>query len=149
MLYLDDNQQVAQADDQQGAGKSNGARVHDERRLPHLCRLRPHDAAVPVVLQHISKHHHRQHHHKGPCPNCGTDGLGHVRASPPGGADGVHHSQVAVHGHHRQAEDAGELVDGIHRHDHTAHQRAEGPGQQGVLHRQEGQAQHEQLVRNG
>ena len=149
MLYLDDDQQVAQADDQQRAEEAHGAGVHDEGRLPHLRGLGPHDAAVPIVFQHVGEHDNRQHHHKGPRPDRAADRLGHARAPPPEGADGVYHGQVAVHWHHSQAEDAGELVDGVHRHDHAAHEGAEGPREQSVLHRQEGQAQHEELVCDG
>lgn len=90
--YLDDDQQVAQADDQQWTEEAHGARVYDKRRLPHLCWFGPHDAAVPIIFEHVCKNHHRQNHHKGARPHGGTDGLRHSGPPPPEGADGVHHS---------------------------------------------------------
>ena len=61
----------------------------------------------------------------------------------------MNYSKVAVDAHHGQAEDAGELVDGVDGHDKAAHEEAKGPRLHGVLNGQERQAEHEELVSYG
>lgn len=59
--------------------------------------------------------------------------------SPVGAADGMNHGQVAIHGHHRQAEDGRELVHGVRRHDDATQEGAEGPVGEHVLGGEEGE----------
>ncbi|KAJ8254541.1 hypothetical protein COCON_G00211530, partial [Conger conger] len=116
-------------------------------RLPDLLGVGPDDVADAAL--DVREDDHGEDHQEGDRPHRPVHGLRHLRPAPPGGADGVHHGQVAVDAHDRQAEDAGELVDAVHRHHQTAHDGAEGPGVEGGLHGQEGQAQHEELVGDG
>lgn len=61
----------------------------------------------------------------------------------------MNHSQVAVDTHHRQTENAGELVDPINGHHQAAHKGTERPRHHGILDGQERKAEHEELISDG
>lgn len=74
------------------------------------------------------------------------DQLGTTRCSPPRKPERVGQRHVSVDAHHRQAEDAGELVDAVQHHDHLAGRVAKHPPVLKVLAGDEGKSDHEESV---
>lgn len=151
-LHLDDNEQVAKTDDGEGHQEPQDEGVDNEPRVPCPRFTWPVDgtaASPPLVAPKPSIYHDRQDDQQGHSPHGHIDHLGRSGSSPLGRLDGVDHSQVSIDTHDRQAENAGELIDAIHSHDHPANGLAKGPVDQSHLHGQEGQTQHEELVRDG
>ena len=72
-----------------------------------------------------------------------------ARRSPAREAKRVGQRHVAVDAHHRQAEDAGELVDAVQHHDHFAGNVAKHPAVLEVLARYEWQTNHEETIGQG
>ena len=151
-LHLDDDEQVAETDDGQGHQEPQDEGIDDEPRVPGPGFTWPVDGAAaspPLVAPKASIYHDRQDDQQRDAPHSHVDHLGCPGSPPLGRLDGVDHSQVAVDAHDRQAEDAGELIDAIHGHDHPADGLAEGPVDQSHLHGQEGQTEHEEFVCDG
>lgn len=151
-LHLDDNEQVAKTDDGEGHQEPQDEGVDNEPRVPCPRLAWPVDGAAaspPLVASKPGIYHDGQDDQQRDAPHGHIDHLGCPGSPPLGRLDGVDHSQVPVNAHDGQAENAGELIDAIHSHDHPADGLAKGPVDQSHLHGQEGQAQHEELIGNG
>lgn len=79
-------------------------------------------------------------------PQEGRNHLGAARRPPTGEPKRVNQRHVAVDAHHRQTEDAGELVDAVQHHDDFARRVAKHPMVLEVLARYEGKTNHEEAV---
>lgn len=151
-LHLDDNEQVAKTDDGEGHQEPQDEGVDNEPCVPCPRFTRPVDgtaASPPLVAPKPSIDHDRQDDQQRHPPHSHVDHLGRAGSPPLGRLDGVDHGQVSIDAHDRQAENAGELIDAIHSHDHPADGLAKGPVDQSHLHGQEGQTQHKELIRDG
>ena len=147
-LHLDDDEEVAEADDHERQEEAQDEGVEHEGGVVGLLGLGPHDGAEAAVVLgddaavdddgNVNDQRHP--------PHCQVDGLGHARLAPLGGLNGMHHRQVAVDAHHHQAEDGRELVQGVQGHHHPAEHGAEGPVDERQLDGDERQAQHEEHV---
>ena len=141
-LHLNDDEQVAHADDHEGQEEAQDEGVEHECCVVGLLRLRPHDGAVRAVrhcddaaVDHDGKVNHQWHP-----PHCDVNSLSHAWLAPLCGLNGMHHSQIAVDAHDGQAEDGRELVQGVHGHHHPAEHRTERPVDQRQLDGDERQA---------
>lgn len=79
-------------------------------------------------------------------PQEGRDDLGAAWRPPTGKPERLGQRHVAVDAHHRQTEDAGELVDAVQHHHRFARDVAEHPVVLEVLGGDEGEADHEEPV---
>ncbi|TNN30951.1 hypothetical protein EYF80_058897 [Liparis tanakae] len=110
--HLDDDEQVAQTDDRQRQEEADEEGVDDEGRVVDVLGLRPHDATHGHLVE-AAEDQRGQDDQQGHAPHRQVDELGHAGLPPSGGLDGVDHGQVPIDAHHRQAEDAGELIEGV------------------------------------
>ncbi|EPQ04992.1 hypothetical protein D623_10030274 [Myotis brandtii] len=151
-LHLDDDEQVAKTNDGEGHQEPQDEGVDNEPCVPRPRFTWPVNGAAalsPLVAPKPRIDHDGQDDQQRESPDGHIDHLGRPGSPPLGRLDGVDDSQVPVDAHDRQAEDAGELIDAIHSHDHPADGLAKGPVDQSHLHGQEGQTQHEELIRDG
>lgn len=86
---------------------------------------------------------HREDGEEGEQPEEGWNNLGTARGPPTGKAKRLHQRHVAVDAHHRQAEDAGELIDAVQHHDSFARHISKNPAVHEILTRYKGKTNHE------
>lgn len=150
--HLGNDEDVAEADGHHWQQEAHQEGVDHKDHQPPLGGLRHEHVASHrsiTVGRCVGEDDDGQDDEDGKHPDTEVDHLSHGGPAVPGCLDGVHHSDVAVHAEHSQAVDTGEHIDGIHAEHQAAEQRAKGPVVQQGGGDQEGDAKHQQLVRNG
>ena len=80
--YLENNEQVTEADDKKRTEESNSGGIDDESRAPDVSRLRPGDVTGASCLLDVGKDDHRQNNEKGQRPHSAIHQFGHPRSPP-------------------------------------------------------------------
>lgn len=147
--YLDDDEQVAEANDNQRTKEAQDGCVKDEGDGPQFMWLRPSYVTGVELLLYMCVDHDWQHNQKRYNPHHGIENLGYLWFPPFGTSNRMDHSQEAIDAHHRQAKGGGELAHGISSHVHFAEEISIWPVGKHTISAQKGNSQDVEFIRQG